>query len=102
MVSWHSWCCGRRSGAPASPRVQTICGKSLVFVDGGNRAQAALEHVLTQYGCTAVMHFAGLKSVRESVTGLLKYYDYNAIGSHRLLSAMQKRPKMARTFGSGH
>jgi len=48
------------------------------------------------------MHFAGLKSVRESVTGLLKYYDYNAIGSHRLLSAMQKGPKMARTFGSGH
>jgi UDP-glucose 4-epimerase len=77
------------SNQAALDRVQTICGKSLVFVEGDVRDQAALEHVLTQYGCTAVMHFAGLKSVQESVTDPLKYYDYNVIGSHRLLSAMQ-------------
>jgi UDP-glucose 4-epimerase len=35
------------------------------------------------------MHFAGLKSVQDSVAQPLKYYDYNVIGSHRLLGAMQ-------------
>jgi UDP-glucose 4-epimerase len=75
---------------PASlDRVQTICGKSLIVVEGDIRDQAALESVLTEYGCTSVMHFAGLKSVQESVAEPLKYYDYNVIGSHRLLSAMQ-------------
>jgi UDP-glucose 4-epimerase len=59
-------------------------------VEGDIRDQAALEKVLTQYGCTAVMHFAGLKSVQESVAQPLDYYDQNLIGSHRLLRAMQK------------
>ena len=49
----------------------------------------AIENVLTEYGCTAVMHFAGLKSVEESVAQPLKYYDYNVIGAHRILGAMQ-------------
>ena len=70
-------------------RVQTICGKSLIVIEGDIRDQAALEDVLTQFGCTAVIHFAGLKAVPESVAEPLKYYDYNVIGSHRLLSAMR-------------
>jgi UDP-glucose 4-epimerase len=75
---------------PASlARVQEICGKSLIVVEGDIRDQAKLEKVLTEYRCTAVMHFAGLKSVQDSVAQPLKYYDYNVIGSHRLLSAMQ-------------
>jgi len=49
-----------------------------------------LESVLTQYGCTAVMHFAGLKSVQDSVARPLEYYDQNVVGSHRLLRAMSK------------
>jgi UDP-glucose 4-epimerase len=75
---------------PASlDRVQAICGKSLIVVEGDIRNQAAIERVLSDYGCTAVMHFAGLKSVQESVADPLKYCDNNVIGSHRLLSAMQ-------------
>jgi UDP-glucose 4-epimerase len=75
---------------PASlARVQEICGKSLIVVEGDIRDQAKLENVLTEYRCTAVMHFAGLKSVQDSVSQPLKYYDYNVIGSHRLLCAMQ-------------
>jgi UDP-glucose 4-epimerase len=42
-------------------RVQEICGKSLVVVAGDIRDQAAIENVLIEYGCTAVLHFAGLK-----------------------------------------
>jgi UDP-glucose 4-epimerase len=77
------------SNRAALDRVQNICGKSLIVVEGDIRDQAKLENVLTEYGCTAVMHFAGLKSVQDSVAQPLKYYDYNVIGSHRLLGAMQ-------------
>jgi UDP-glucose 4-epimerase len=78
------------SSPVALERVQQISGKSLAVVEGDIRDQAALEKVLTRYGCTAVMHFAGLKSVQDSVTQPLDYYDQNVIGSHRLLRAMQK------------
>jgi UDP-glucose 4-epimerase len=77
------------SSARALERVQQICGTSLAVVEGDIRNQAAIEKVLVQYGCTSVMHFAGLKSVQDSVAQPLEYYDQNVIGSHRLLRAMQ-------------
>ena len=75
---------------PASlDRVQKICGKSLIVVEGDIRDQAAIERALIEYDCAAVLHFAGLKSVQDSVTRPLEYYDCNVIGSQRLLRAMQ-------------
>ena len=70
-------------------RVREISGKSLAVVEGDVRDQGALERVLAEHRCTAVMHFAGLKSVQDSVAQPLEYYDHNVIGSHRLLCAMQ-------------
>jgi UDP-glucose 4-epimerase len=78
------------SSPVAIERVKQISGKPVAVVEGDIRDQAALEKVLTQHGCTAVMHFAGLKSVQDSVAHPLDYYDQNVIGSHRLLRAMQK------------
>jgi len=78
------------NSSPASlDRVQKICGKSLIVVEGDVRDQATIESVLIEHGCTAVLHFAGLKSVQDSVARPLEYYDYNVIGSHRLLRAME-------------
>jgi len=74
----------------ALKRVEQIAGKSLIVVEGDVRDQDAVEKVLAQHGCTAVIHFAGLKSVQDSVAQPLEYYDQNVIGSHRLLRAMQK------------
>jgi len=75
---------------PASlDRVQKICGKPLIVVAGDIRDQVAIERVLNEHGCKAVLHFAGLKSVQDSVSRPLEYYDYNVIGSQRLLRAMQ-------------
>nr|WP_210164744.1 UDP-glucose 4-epimerase GalE [Bradyrhizobium elkanii] len=74
----------------ALQRVQQICGKALIGVEGDIRDERAIEQVLTQYNCTAVMHLAGLKSVQDSVAQPLEYYDQNVIGSHRLLRAMQR------------
>ncbi|MGA2058220.1 MAG: SDR family NAD(P)-dependent oxidoreductase, partial [Bradyrhizobium sp.] len=74
----------------ASPeRVQRICGKPLTVVEGDIRDQAGVEKVLSDFGCKAVIHFAGLKSVLDSVTSPLDYYDNNVVGTHRLLQAMQ-------------
>lgn len=69
-------------------RVQTITGKTLQLVEGDIRDQAALEETIRRFGCTAVIHFAGLKAVGESVEKPLEYYDNNVIGTHRLLQAM--------------
>jgi UDP-glucose 4-epimerase len=77
------------SSPVALERIQEISGRSVAVVRGDIRDQAALEKVLTQYACRAVMHFAGLKSVQDSVAQPLDYYDQNVIGSHRLLRAMQ-------------
>ncbi|MBR0750727.1 UDP-glucose 4-epimerase GalE [Bradyrhizobium jicamae] len=77
------------SSPHALERIQTISGKKLSVVEGDIRDQDALEKTLAQYGCTAVMHFAGLKSVQDSVADPLDYYDQNVIGSHRLLRAMR-------------
>lgn len=70
-------------------RVEKITGKKIPVVQGDIRDQAALEAAIRQYGCQAVIHFAGLKAVGESVSQPLAYYDNNVIGTHRLLAAMQ-------------
>ena len=70
-------------------RVETITGQRITVVEGDIRDRAAVEAVLREYGCTAVIHFAGLKAVGESVEQPLRYYDNNVIGTHRLLQAMQ-------------
>ena len=73
----------------ALDRVNIITGKSVDVVQGDIRDQAALENAISHYGCTAVIHFAGLKAVGESIENPLDYYDNNVIGTHRLLRAMQ-------------
>ena len=87
IVVFDNFC---NSSPEAPKRVERICGKPLAVVEGDIRDQDALESVLLQYGCTAVMHFAGLKSVTDSVAQPLEYYDQNVVGSHRLLRAMSK------------
>lgn len=77
------------SGHPeALRRIEEVTRKKVFFVKGDIRDQAALEVVMRQYSCQAVIHFAGLKSVGESVEMPLLYYDNNVIGTHRLLAAM--------------
>lgn len=70
-------------------RIEKITGKKLAVIDGDVRDQALVEECLKKYSCTAVMHFAGLKAVGDSVKNPLAYYDNNFVGTHRLLMAMQ-------------
>ena len=52
--------------------------------------QPAMEKVFEESDFDAVIHFAGLKAVGESVEQPLKYYDNNVAGTINLLKAMQK------------
>lgn len=72
----------------ALARVQRISGKKLDWVQGDIRDRAALVAALRQSGAGAVIHFAGLKAVGESVQQPLAYYDNNLVGTVRLLEAM--------------
>ena len=69
-------------------RVQRITNKPLDFVQGDIRNRAAVIDVLRRSAATAVIHFAGLKAVGESVANPLAYYDNNVVGTISLLQAM--------------
>ncbi|PYE86419.1 UDP-glucose 4-epimerase GalE [Phyllobacterium leguminum] len=73
----------------AMNRIAKITGRAPASETGDIRDQAFLEDVLRRHGCTAVIHFAGLKAVGESSEKPLHYYDYNVVGTLRLLQAMQ-------------
>ena len=72
----------------ALARVERITGKPLRVVRGDIRDRAALVGALRESGAQAVIHFAGLKAVGESVEKPLIYYDNNVAGTVRLLEAM--------------
>lgn len=72
----------------ALARVERITGKKLRLVQGDIRNRASLVAALKEGGANAVIHFAGLKAVGESVTQPLAYYDNNVVGTLRLLEAM--------------
>jgi len=72
----------------ALARVKRITGKTLRLVQGDIRNRAALVAALKDSGANAVIHFAGLKAVGESVSQPLAYYDNNVVGTLRLLEAM--------------
>lgn len=86
VVVFDNFC---NSHPEALRRVERITGRKITVVTGDIRDQAAIERTLQDYDCQAVIHFAGLKAVGESVEKPLEYYDNNVIGTHRLLAAMQ-------------
>ena len=71
-------------------RVETITGKSLVFVEADVRDEAALEAIFAEHKIDAVINFAGLKAVGESVRMPLEYYDNNIQGTIVLCRVMRK------------
>jgi UDP-glucose 4-epimerase len=81
-------------------RVAQITGKRATVIEGDVRDKLGLEQALRKHQCTAVIHFAGLKAVGESVERPLDYYDQNVIGTHRLLQAMQAAGVRSLVFSS--
>jgi UDP-glucose 4-epimerase len=71
-------------------RIRQITGRPLKFVEADIRDRVALDAVLSAGQFDAVIHFAGLKAVGESVVQPLRYYDNNVMGSVTLFEVMQK------------
>jgi UDP-glucose 4-epimerase len=79
-------------------RLRELTGTELSFHKADLRDREALEPALA--GVDAVIHFAGLKAVGESVEKPLLYYDNNVGGTVRLLEAMQARGVRTLVFSS--
>ena len=77
-------------------RLQQITGRPQTCVEGDVRDGVLLARVLREHAIDAVIHFAGLKAVGESVREPLRYYDVNVGGTLALLAAM--RAADVRTF----
>ncbi|AKH19729.1 UDP-glucose 4-epimerase GalE [Sedimenticola thiotaurini] len=69
-------------------RVATLTGRTVSFVEGDIRDPAALLPILERGDVDAVIHFAGLKAVGESVEIPLSYYQNNITGTLALLEGM--------------
>jgi UDP-glucose 4-epimerase len=88
------------SRADVLDRLETICGRRPDFVEGDVRDGAALDEVFDRHPIRAVMHFAGLKAVGESVEKPLEYYDNNVNGTLHLLAAMRRAQARTLVFSS--
>ena len=71
-------------------RVQEITGKSLRFFEGDVRDEALLETIFRENPIDAVIHFAGLKAVGESVVQPWRYYDNNLNATLVLTKVMER------------
>jgi UDP-glucose 4-epimerase len=69
-------------------RIERIAGVRPAFVEGDIRDAGAMAAVFKAWPITAVIHFAGLKAVGESVAQPMRYYDNNLVGTLRLCEAM--------------
>jgi len=69
-------------------RIAQITDRRPTFVEADIRDREALKRLFKTHNFKAVIHFAGLKSVGESVAAPLAYYDTNVVGSLALVAAM--------------
>ena len=74
----------------AVERIEEITGKRVRFYETDVRDKDALDRIFGQEKIEAVIHFAGLKAVGESVAKPLEYYDNNIGGTLKLCEAMQE------------
>jgi len=76
------------SKAVSLDRVQEITNKTLSFIEGDLRNKSDIESVFEKHNIDAVIHFAGLKAVGESVEIPIDYYQNNIVGTLNLLEVM--------------
>ena len=81
-------------------RVEKIVKQNITVVEGDIRNKDALETLFSKYTIDAVIHFAGLKAVGESVAQPLKYYDNNVHGTLMLCEVMAKHGCKSIVFSS--
>lgn len=78
------------SSPEALRRVERITGRKIPFYEVDIRSREGLEKVFNENSFDAVIHFAGLKAVGESVLKPWEYYDNNITGTLTLVDEMRK------------
>ena len=74
----------------ALKRVEAIVGKEIKFYEADIRDAEAMKNIFANEKIDAVIHFAGLKAVGESVAKPMEYYDNNVNGTLVLCNAMKE------------
>ena len=69
-------------------RIKKITGFKPTFFEKDIRDKSALLEIFNKYSIDSVIHFAGLKSLKESIDKPITYYDNNLIGTINLLAIM--------------
>uniref|UniRef100_A0A8D0UL98 UDP-glucose 4-epimerase n=1 Tax=Sus scrofa TaxID=9823 RepID=A0A8D0UL98_PIG len=87
--NFHNAIRGGSSMPESLRRVQELTGRSVEFEEMDILDQAALQRLFKKYHFVAVIHFAGLKAVGESVQKPLDYYRVNLTGTIQLLEIMK-------------
>lgn len=88
------------SSIEAVRRVEELTSAEIPFYEADVRDEAALDRIFSEQQIDAVIHFAGLKAVGESVAKPLEYYDNNLVSSLVLLTSMQKHGVKKLIFSS--
>ena len=76
--------------AESLKRVQKLSNRTLEFSLCDVRDSQALDRIFCEFEPNAVIHFAGLKAVGESLSEPARYYDVNVGGTATLLGAMER------------
>ncbi|MBE5734905.1 MAG: UDP-glucose 4-epimerase GalE [Clostridiales bacterium] len=78
------------SSIDVKDRIEEITDKQIQFIETDIRIKEDIDNVFANNKIDAVIHFAGLKAVGESVQNPLYYYENNIAGTINLLQVMQK------------
>jgi UDP-glucose 4-epimerase len=97
VVVFDNFC---NSDRGALKRLEQILGAPVTTSEGDVRDTALLQRTLTEQQIDAVIHFAGLKAVGESVSKPVEYYANNVQGAISLLQAMQAAQCKTLVFSS--
>lgn len=81
-------------------RIFAISGCRPQVIEGDIRDPVLLKRIFSEYPIDAVIHFAGLKAVGESVAQPIRYFDNNVVGSLRLFEAMAEANIKTLVFSS--
>ncbi|MBY8170811.1 UDP-glucose 4-epimerase GalE [Vibrio fluvialis] len=81
-------------------RIEALTGGRPAFYQGDIRDEAFLDSVVAKHDVQAVIHFAGLKAVGESVSKPIEYYDNNVNGTLVLVRSMRKAGVKSLVFSS--
>ena len=88
------------SSPEALRRVEDITRREVALVEGDINDAALLDRLFQEHAIDAVIHFAGLKAVGESVSQPLRYFWNNVSGTIVLCEAMQRAGVKNMVFSS--